>query len=206
MTDSKPSTKSVTLHLPSDIIAAIARLSRELEQPQSEILVAALRRGLEYLELQAAPSSELEQLADRVAALEALPAQVAELAAQVDRLLNASLERSALPEPQDNLSPVAESIPVAKSVPVAESPVLPEQCPRCSHKLSAPLKASGRQVCIKCGWTNKPRSARPAASSDLPPDELKRLLDQAAADAIANMKPKKPEPPSNSKFPPFRGR
>lgn len=95
MTDSKPSTKAVTLHLPIEIVASIARLSRELEQPQSEILVNALRRGLEFLSLEPEPSTDLAQLADRLTALEALPAQVAQLQAEVNRLLQAAAKSTA---------------------------------------------------------------------------------------------------------------
>ncbi|NEQ26905.1 MAG: hypothetical protein F6K28_49365 [Microcoleus sp. SIO2G3] len=191
MTDPKPSTKSVTLNLPIDVIAAIIRLSRELEQPQSEVLVNALRRGLAFLEAEPAPSVDLAQLVDRVAALESLPAQVAGLAAEVDRLR------------QDSQKPPAE---LSVDLPVAPAAIIPSQaehCPRCNHPLNAPLKSSGRQVCIKCGWTNKPRTPD-ATTEDLPPDQLQRLLDRAAAEAIANMKPKKsaPEP---KKFP-FGGR
>lgn len=182
MTDSKPSTKAVTLHLPIDIVASIARLSRELEQPQSEVLVIALRRGLEFLSLEPEPSADSTQLADRVTALEALPAQVAELRAEVDRLLRASA-RSSGEERPDRPAPAA--------------PVEVDRCPRCDHKLNAPLKSSGRQVCIKCGWTNKPRAA---TSADPAPDELQQLLNQAAADAIANMKPKG-APVEPKKFP-----
>lgn len=182
MTDSKPSTKAVTLHLPIDIVASIARLSRELEQPQSEILVNALRRGLEFLSLQSEPTPDLAQLVDRISALEALPAQVAELAAEVDRLLQASAQL-----------PVEER----PNRPAPAAPVEVDCCPRCNHKLNAPLKSSGRQVCIKCGWTNKPRAA---TSADPAPDELQQLLNQAAADAIANMKPKG-APVEPKKFP-----
>lgn len=30
-----------------------------------------------------------------------------------------------------------------------------ETCPRCSNKLGAPLKSSGRQVCMKCAWSDR---------------------------------------------------
>lgn len=191
MTDSKPSTKAVTLHLPIDVVASIARLSRELEQPQSEVLVNALRRGLEFLALEPESSADLRQLADRVTALEALPAQVAELAAEVDRLLQTSAqlpgeESAGVP---DRPAPAAPAVSAAPAV---------DRCPRCDHALNAPLKSSGRQVCIKCGWTNKPRAA---ASADPAPDEIQRLLNQAAAAAIANMKPKKAAPIEPKKFP-----
>ncbi|MBD2088722.1 hypothetical protein H6F67_02450 [Microcoleus sp. FACHB-1515] len=190
MTDPKPSTKVVTLHLPIEIVASIARLSRELEQPQSEILVYALRRGLEFLSLQSEPSSDWAQLADRLTALEALPAQVAELQAEVDRLLQTSAQASAA-------SAVNGGVPNPDR-PAPAAPVEVDRCPRCDHKLNAPLKSSGRQVCIKCGWTNKPRTA---ASADPAPDEIQRLLNQAAADAIANMKPKKSASVEPKKFP-----
>ncbi|NJO41766.1 MAG: hypothetical protein HC769_06895 [Cyanobacteria bacterium CRU_2_1] len=70
-----------------------------------------------------------------------------------------------------------------------------EICPKCGDKLAPPLKSSGRQVC-SCGWVS--RSSRNTAigaateeSSLLADDELRRLLNQAAAESIKNMKPRK---------------
>jgi uncharacterized protein len=39
-----------------------------------------------------------------------------------------------------------------------------EICPRCSNTVGAPLR-SGRQVCMKCGWSNQPKqkSSQPSA-------------------------------------------
>ena len=76
-----------------------------------------------------------------------------------------------------------------------------ETCPQCSSRLRPPLKSSGRQVCAKCGWTDKPkgtasqgsevsRSIAPTAAS-LADYELKKLLDQAASESLNNMKPKR---------------
>jgi ribosomal protein S27AE len=76
-----------------------------------------------------------------------------------------------------------------------------ETCPQCSSRLGPPLKSSGRQVCAKCGWTDKPkgtisqkseasRLVTPTAAS-LADYELKKLLDQAASESLNNMKPKR---------------
>ncbi|NJN56699.1 MAG: hypothetical protein HC879_03985 [Leptolyngbyaceae cyanobacterium SL_5_9] len=80
-----------------------------------------------------------------------------------------------------------------------------ETCPQCSSRLGPPLKSSGRQVCAKCGWTDKPKgtisqtiSQRSEVSRSLAPTaasladyELKKLLDQAASESLNNMKPKR---------------
>jgi len=76
-----------------------------------------------------------------------------------------------------------------------------EICPQCSSKLGPPLKSSGRQVCVKCGWTDKPKGTPSSqrdeapraisASVSLPDYELKKLLEQAASESLNNMKPKR---------------
>lgn len=84
---------------------------------------------------------------------------------------------------QDNQPPA--SIP---------STLLPlEHCPRCHHVLAPPLKSSGRQVCVKCAWANKPRlEATNSIAADGQSDtELLRLLEQAASESLENMKPRK---------------
>lgn len=68
MTDPESSLKRVTLDLPSDLLTTIASLSRQTGQPQSQVLLDALRRGLTP-----EPSVNLVQLANRLAALETLP-------------------------------------------------------------------------------------------------------------------------------------
>ncbi|MDX2230737.1 MAG: DUF4870 domain-containing protein [Leptolyngbyaceae cyanobacterium bins.349] len=42
-----------------------------------------------------------------------------------------------------------------------------ETCPCCSKKLGTPLR-SGRQVCMRCGWSDKPRKGQ--RSSEVPFD------------------------------------
>ena len=43
-----------------------------------------------------------------------------------------------------------------------------ENCPKCEKKLPPPFKSSGRQVCSKCAWTDKPRpkAIRPVESEN----------------------------------------
>ena len=92
-----------------------------------------------------------------------------------------------------------------------------EQCPKCNYRLGLPLKSSGRQVCAKCGWTDKPRqkiadqpagtqlagtqpdmpkpaTAKPATS--MSPHDIQKILEQAAAQALNNMKPKGKQDPN----------
>jgi uncharacterized protein len=33
-----------------------------------------------------------------------------------------------------------------------------ENCPNCANKLGAALPSSGRQVCMKCGWADRPKN------------------------------------------------
>jgi hypothetical protein len=77
-------------------------------------------------------------------------------------------------------------------------------CPKCDHQLAPPLKASGRQVCMQCGWSDQPRcvlgktepraTAKPAvppANEELVETDLRRLMAQATAASLDNMKPRK---------------
>ncbi len=38
-------------------------------------------------------------------------------------------------------------------------------CPSCSNPLGAPLQSSGRQVCVKCGWSDHPKKAQNRSAS-----------------------------------------
>lgn len=84
---------------------------------------------------------------------------------------------------QDNQPPA--SIP---------STLLPsESCPQCNHTLAPPLKSSGRQVCLQCGWTNKPRNSATLSTPGLAKDEPTEtdslsLLEKAASESLENMK------------------
>lgn len=77
-----------------------------------------------------------------------------------------------------------------------------DHCPKCQHRLGPPLKSSGRQVCMKCGWSDKPRqaAAQPQKAAppprDLTPDEIHKILSQAAAVSLNNMKPKGKQDPT----------
>jgi len=87
-----------------------------------------------------------------------------------------------------------------------------EQCPKCNYRLGLPLKSSGRQVCAKCGWTDKPRqkfadqpvgtppaTAKPATAkpaTSMSPHDIQKILEQAAAQALNNMKPKGKQDPN----------
>lgn len=77
-----------------------------------------------------------------------------------------------------------------------------EQCPNCSRRLGPPLKSSGRQVCAKCGWSDKPRqpfSSQPTVTkpvANLSPEDIQKILEQASAQALNNMKPKGKQDPT----------
>jgi hypothetical protein len=47
---------------------------------------------------------------------------------------------------------------------------------------------------MQCGWTDRPRQTAPAKpeapAKDLTPDEIQKILRQAAAESLNNMKPK----------------
>jgi hypothetical protein len=77
------------------------------------------------------------------------------------------------------------------SIPSTRMPL--EHCPQCTYRLNPPLKTSGRQVCVKCGWSNRPRQGQSveAATQPLPDLDLHQLLEQAAIESIDNMKPRK---------------
>jgi hypothetical protein len=66
----------------------------------------------------------------------------------------------------------------------------PESCPKCKHRLNPPLKTSGRQVCVKCGWSDKPRNLLQEGGAIREMD-LRQLLEQAAVESLDNMKPRK---------------
>ncbi|MBD1909968.1 hypothetical protein [Leptolyngbya sp. FACHB-16] len=73
-----------------------------------------------------------------------------------------------------------------------------ESCPKCSHKLAPPLKSSGRQICMKCGWSDRPRGASGAKPptkvqprEDISQMEIKKILAEATEKAKQNMKPRR---------------
>jgi hypothetical protein len=81
------------------------------------------------------------------------------------------------------------------------STLLPSgNCPQCEQPLAPPLQSSGRQVCMKCGWTDKPRNAGSNATLNTniaepdaePTDvDLLNLLEKAAFESLKNMEPRK---------------
>jgi hypothetical protein len=215
-----PTASPVTLYLPSDVVAAIAQLAQQSGKDQTQLLIEALRQGLGLTSGSHSPALTLAQIVDRLTVLESLPQRVKRLEAKVNHLATPKEPaRSQMAVPTPTPTPAPAPTPAPTPAPSAEStsPVVtpdrlpdrppsppssllpsavvleetdapPEQCPKCEYKLGAPLKATGRQVCAKCGWTNKPRSSN--STKDLPVDDLKQLLDQAAVDALTNMKPK----------------
>lgn len=68
-----------------------------------------------------------------------------------------------------------------------------EICPQCNRKLGAPLKSSGRQVCMKCGWSDRPRQVSQPTTEKAPElsfVDIQKLLGKAAEESKENMKPK----------------
>lgn len=73
------------------------------------------------------------------------------------------------------------------------STLIAGKCPQCEHPLAPPLQSSERQVCMKCGWTNKPRNSATSSTPELAQDEptntdLLNLLEKAASESLENMK------------------
>jgi len=72
-----------------------------------------------------------------------------------------------------------------------------ESCPKCNHKLAPPLKSSGRQICMKCGWSDRPRGAaagKPVTKvplRDVSALEIQKILAEATEKAMQNMKPRR---------------
>ena len=89
---------------------------------------------------------------------------------------------------QTNLPPA--SIPSTLAQPETNSEINLEQCPKCSHRLNPPLKTSGRQVCVKCGWSDKPRNPLQEGGA-IGEMDLRQLLEQAAVESLDNMKSRK---------------
>jgi ribosomal protein S27AE len=205
-----PTASPVTLYLPSDVVSAIAQLAQQSGKDQTQLLIEALRQGLGLISGSDSPALTLAQIVDRLTVLESLPQRVKRLEAKVNHLATPkepARSQIAVPAPAPAPAPSAESTspvvasdrppsppsqPFPSAVVLEETDAPPEQCPKCEQKLGAPLKATGRQVCAKCGWTNKPRSGNSTGNStkEPPVDDLKQLLDQAAVDALTNMKPK----------------
>ncbi|NJO51551.1 MAG: hypothetical protein HC840_21365 [Leptolyngbyaceae cyanobacterium RM2_2_4] len=122
------------------------------------------------------------------------------------------------PSPQEAQTYSSSAVPPAKaSVSPPQAPLQnrltaapQETCPQCSSRLGSPLKSSGRQICAKCGWTDKPKgtvSQKPEASRSVAPtaaslaDYEKELLDQAASESLNNMKPKRKQEQHQKQLP-----
>ena len=86
---------------------------------------------------------------------------------------------------QSNQPPA--SIPSTLTEPAAE-PYL-EVCPKCNHRLNPPFKATGRQVCVKCNWSDQPRNLLQKGEA-IGTVDLKQLLEQATVESLDNMKPR----------------
>ena len=72
------------------------------------------------------------------------------------------------------------------------STALLQHCPQCKHQLASKLQWSEFRKCPVCGWTSQPQSSSPIQPTVEPADtDLQRLLNQATAEAIDNMKPRK---------------
>lgn len=178
-------TVSVTLNLPLDVLTAIRQRATQQEEYPNQVIVDALRQGL-GLTPPSTPASnlndDLRSLAARLQAVEALLPRMQALEEQVSRL---QAGRSSPVEDAASIEP-----PLQEPLPSTEA----QQCPNCSHRLGPPLRASGRQVCGKCGWSNKPKRATSDSDmADLPADELRQILSNAASESLDNMKPKKQE-------------
>ncbi len=71
------------------------------------------------------------------------------------------------------------------------STTLLQHCPQCKHQLASKLQRSEFRKCPVCGWTSQPQSSPAQPTVESADTDLQRLLNQAAAEAIDNMKPRK---------------
>jgi hypothetical protein len=81
---------------------------------------------------------------------------------------------------------------VPSTLPQADEKAAPylQLCPKCNHRLNPPFKATGRQVCAKCNWSDKPRNLLQEGGA-IEAVDLKQLLDRATVESLDNMKPRK---------------
>jgi ribosomal protein S27AE len=192
-----PAAVSVTLKLPADVATMLSQRAKQLGQLPSQVLVEALRLGLSQLESPELhrTAAEWQQVQNRLAELEALVPTIHRLQALVEQLLEqprSGFEAEPFSAFPDELVLTAAT---SATAPADGMTGHRDRCPRCDHRLGPPLKASGRQVCGKCGWSDKPRpTGSSEVATDVPPDDLSRLLAQAAQESLNNMKPKSPEP------------
>ena len=201
--------------MPPALATALRDHAQATGQPLQAIVVAALSEYVGQPHTAKAPSHHTDR--QRLAAVEQ------DLVAMQQRL--AALEQAIAPAP-DASRPVTLSPPPPPPATIASSVTLPpatakptaiptaiptaaassgpspadtplSQCPKCHHKLGAPLKSSGRQVCGKCGWLSRSRySATAEATPDAAADDLQQLLQQAAVESVNNMKPKNKQEPN----------
>ena len=87
---------------------------------------------------------------------------------------------------QNNQPPA--SIP--STLPQPEREAYLQLCPKCNHRLNPPFKATGRQVCTKCNWSDQPRNLLQEGGA-IGAVDLKQLLEQATVESLDNMKPRK---------------
>lgn len=207
ITEADAQSISVTIRLPLDIATELRQHAGQHGQNPSQVMSNALRQyfGSSHSKARSAISISAEdwqRVITRLATLESLLPKVEQLEQTVAALENersiASIESA--PSELSQLAPIEPSGSASSTA---------DQCPKCSNQLGPPLKASGRQVCSKCGWTNKPRQAASQVHPvDLSTDELQRMLNQAADESLANMKPTKSQnskpPGSGPSFPFFR--
>lgn len=206
---------SVTLKLPPDLVAAIRQRAAEVGRSPTQVIVEALWQGLG----QHSPSFQVTQedwqhLMARLSTLELLTPKVAELEQTLGYLLAQPSAPTGAPLEAPAIEDQARSTPSA-TPPTPQLAKVLDQCPKCQHRLGPPLRFSGRQVCSKCGWSDRPQrspstESTPARSpttgavprsvpgaiaaplsQELPPEDLKRLLAKAAEQALNNMDPKK---------------
>jgi hypothetical protein len=174
---------SVSLSLPSDIATALRQRAAEQGRSPTQVILDLLRMGLfsQPGDFAAPPPAEktkqeeLEQIAARLIALETVLPRVDALEERVNDLL----ERPSGVHLQDSE--------------IASAPA-EQGCPQCGARLGAPLKASGRQVCIQCGWANRPRHSTPIAQ----PESDRENRDQGTRDRATRDRGTASSPPQSA--------
>lgn len=202
---SQSPTVPVMLQLPRDLALLVSQRAKQQRRSPAEVLLEALRLAFTETTNPSAQTPDWQQMLDQLAKIEPLVSQVNELEAKIDRLLHTQTSAQPGPTARDRANPLPAESSASRQSQTGEGG---DRCPNCQHRLGPPIKASGRRVCMQCGWSDKPRRAvaESTAVEPAPDEDLTSLLSQAAEQSLTNMQPKRsqPEPRGKHRFLPFK--